>query len=132
MPRRIRWVRYLRTLMYLFFLIAGVFAMAYPTQVILTALQASLAYVWSGFLIAGGLASSLGSLRGRISGEIIGNPLLAASNAIFGGALFGYGQSAASIAIGCIFWGISFGLGARWFDVRVLAKISEETSNGDA
>lgn len=116
--------------MYLFFLVAGVFAMIYPAQVILRPLELGLAYLWAGFLVLGGLLSSFGSLRGKIGGEIIGNPLLAASNAIFGGALLGFGSTAASLAIGFLFWGFAVGLTIRWMDVKDLAKISQGVSDG--
>jgi hypothetical protein len=125
-------VRRFRTLMYILFTIAGIFAFIYPTQVIMSAVQISLAYLWAGFLVAGGLSSGYGSLRGRLAGETIGIPLLAASSAIFGGALFGYGQTSASFSIGCVFWGLAFGLGARWLDVKNLVKISQEVSNGES
>lgn len=121
---KLRWAYFL---MYAFFLVAGVFAYIYPTQVILNALQSSLTYVWASFLTVGGLLSFGGIIQDSLVGEAIGNPLLSSSNAIFGMALFFYGSSSASAAIGCIFCGVAFGLLPRWFEVLEFLRISKES-----
>jgi len=117
-------------LMYGFFVVAGVLAFIYPTRAILDALQTYLVYLWSSFLFLGSVLSLYGALRDRYSGEIIGLPLLATANAIFGTALLAYGSSPAAYAIGCIFWGIGFGLLGRWFEMKAILKIAREARDG--
>jgi hypothetical protein len=121
--------------MYAFFLVAGALALVFPPQSIESALISVLVYAWAGFLFLGGLISFIGVVRDSIAGENIGIPLLSSANAIFGTALFSYGVSSAATAIGCVFWGIAFGLLPRWFEVRyhlrVAMSIPEEEGNGD-
>jgi len=117
-------------LMYSFYVVAGVLAFIYPTRAILDALQIYLAYLWSSFLFFGSALSLYGSLRDRISGEIVGLPLLATANAIFGTALLAYGVSPAAYAIGLIFWGVGFGLVGRWFEMKAILKIAREARDG--
>lgn len=124
--KRARAARYFRSAMYLFFSVAGVLAMIWPAQVILTVFQIGLVYTWAGFLLIGGASSLFGTLKKTWAGELVGLPLLAVSNLIFGIALMSFGQTSASWAIGWVFVGVSCGLGARWLDLRSLVKISEE------
>lgn len=114
---------------YLAFTVAGTFAFIFPAQVILNSLQAVLVYAWAGFLAGGGLLALVGSLRRTWAGELVGLPLLAASSAVFGGALLGYGQTSAAIAIGFVFLGISGSQVARWMDLLPLPKISREVDD---
>ncbi len=115
--------------MYLFYLIAGILVTLYPSQVILSAMQSGIAYMWSSFLIVGSLSSLYGILRDTWTGEIVGIPLVGSANAIFGIALIGYGTTTVADGIGCIFLGISFGLVGRWDDKRKVAKISQQERN---
>lgn len=112
--------------MYVTYLAAGILFAIYPSQAILTALQASIAYVWSAFLIAGSGVSLYGIVRDSWAGEIVGIPLVASSNAIFGVVLIAYGKTSAADAFGSIFIGVSFGLLGRWIETRKIAKISQE------
>lgn len=118
--------------MYLFFTVAGIFAFFFPAQAILDPLQGSLVYAWAGFLTAGGALSLISPARNTWSGELLGLPLLATSNVVFGLALLGYGKTAAAIAIGLVFVGFGFGLLGRWFDIRRLAGIAGKVGDNGA
>lgn len=127
MPWRRKWrIKWPYFVMYLFYFVAGILALRFPSQVIMTAMQYGIAYVWASFLLIGGGVSLYGILRDTWTGEIVGIPLAGSANAIFGVALIAYGTSSAAAPVGCIFIGISFGLLGRWIEVRHIAKISQE------
>lgn len=116
--------------MYLLLLVAGVFFLFYPSQVILNSLQTGLVLLWSIFMITGGASSLFGVLRNRWHGEVIGLPLLSASNSIFAIALFAYAHTAPPYGFGLIFMAFSFGLLARWRELRKLVKLAEGARHG--
>lgn len=117
--------------MYGFYLIAGLWAIWLPSQAILTALQAGLTYLWCGFMALGGGLSLYGSLRGQLSGELIGIPLLSASNMIFAFAIFGYTSSPTAFSVGYVFLGVGLGLFDRWAEIRVLLKLTRNLPRDD-
>jgi hypothetical protein len=114
--------------MYLLYLVAGVIACVYPSQVILNAVQTTIAYLWSGFLVVGGGASLYGIVSDVWTGEIVGIPLAGSAQGIFGVALIAYGTTSASAAIGLMFIAVGFGMIGRWIEVRQIAKISQGRS----
>lgn len=116
--------------MYLFFAVAGVFAFFFPSQAIQDATQSSFVYLWAGFLLSGGAFSLQSPLCNSWRGELLGLPLLSASNMIFGVALLGYGKTAAALAIGLVFCGIGFGFVGRWMEIRGKARIAREVGDG--
>jgi hypothetical protein len=132
-PKKRKHRRWALTGMYFFFLTAGTLAFVFPSQAILTALQAGLTYLWASFLFLGSLLSFVARLRGRVGGELIGIPLLSASNVIFALALWGFAENSAGYAFGCIFFGLGIGILDRWTYVRRLVKAVRraELEDGD-
>jgi MFS family permease len=117
--------------MYVSFLIAGVFAAFFPTQVILDATAEASAYVWAAFVCFGSALCLYGILADKWTGEVVGIPALSAAMAILGVALVGAAQSGASIAFGWVFVGFSFGLIARWREQMKVGRISRTSRESD-
>lgn len=117
--------RWALTAMYAFTTMAGIWAFAFPSQAVLTALQTGLTILWASFLFFGSMACLIGRLRDRLGGELVGIPLVSASCIIFAFALFGYGSSAASISIGFVFFGLGIGILDRWTHIRKLLRASD-------
>lgn len=107
---------------YLFFLLAGIVAFFAPAQIVERVLVEVLVYAWASFLIVGGGLCLGGKVRGNWVGEIIGLPLLATANYIFGILLFAESETTAAIAIGGVFLGIGTSLIGRWIELLKLSK----------
>lgn len=114
----------LRGLMYAFFAASG-FAAVFVPSPSLEALLGLITYVWSGFMLAGGLLGSLGSFTDRWLGELLAAPLLTSALVVYGLALWLTSPTNATrVAIGALMIAISFGLGARLRDVYALSRVA--------
>jgi hypothetical protein len=114
---------------YAFFTLAGVLAFFTPSQLILDALVSTLVYSWSAFLLVGAALSLGGKAANSWVGEIIGLPLLATSNVIFGITLCWKGANTFSYAIGGIFVGFGVVCLGRWIELRSVARANQEVNS---
>ncbi|MET8908397.1 hypothetical protein [Micromonospora sp. NPDC004551] len=80
-----------------------------------------LVYLWSAFLIAGGLSAGLGAWTDRWLGEALGCPLLSTSLAAYAVILFATGRAAAVIG-GLFLAGMAFLMWARARDIELLRR----------
>lgn len=114
---------------YLFLLMGGIVAFFSPSKTIESSLVEILVYGWATFLTLGGFACLIGKLQNNWAGEIIGLPLLAAANYIFGILLLLRGPSTATIAIGGLFLGFGTAFIGRWIELRRLARDNQEVNS---
>jgi hypothetical protein len=107
---------------YLLLFLGGIVAFLAPSQVVAKPLVTVLVYLWAVFLTAGGALCLGGKIKNNWAGEIIGLPLLAAANYVFGALLMINGVTTAAIAIGGLFLGMGTACIGRWIELRKLAK----------
>jgi hypothetical protein len=117
------------SLAYFFVSLAGILAFFTPAQIVDRVLVEASVYLWAGFLSVGGLLSLGGKLRNTWAGEIIGLPLLAAANCVFGALIWFASSTAAALAIGSMFFGVATAFVARWIELKKLAKENQGVNN---
>lgn len=135
-PSRSR--RLARVLAYFLWAVSGIILISNPSGLINTSLTGAIVYVWSIFIMLGGISSFLGSITDRWIGEYVGLPMVISSVWLYGGLFIFAGTfTYVKLAVGLLF--ISFGLKAlgRWQDIRDLVdahrkSIKLKGQDGDA
>lgn len=123
--------RWALVIMYFLMFLAGIWAMAVPSQAVVAALRAA-TWIWASFLLLGGFFCFVGRLRDRLGGELVGIPLLSSSCMIFALALFIFASSAAAISIGFIFTALGVGILDRWAYIRKLLRKRKQLQDREA
>lgn len=117
-------VRITRTLMYFCFIIAGVYSYFIPAPALNQTIPQGYIF-WVGFLVVGGMLTTIGYLVKLRPLEYMGLPLLITVFLIYGIALWitsGGPGTAARAAVAFIFLAFGFGLTARLLDVLATPK----------
>lgn len=105
----------MRIVGYGLFTAAGAATLLWPAPNV-SAATGWLAYVWAGFLAAGGMLSAGGAITDRWIGESVGLPLLIAAFAVYAVIIAASGRLT-SIAGALVLAGIGAALAARWQDI---------------
>lgn len=118
--------RLLRAMMYAFFAASGLSGLFVPAPT-LTDLLGVITYVWSGFMLLGGLLGAVGSISDRWIGELTAIPLLTSALFVYGIGLWVTAPTVPTrIAVGALMLASAAGLAARWRDVYALSKLARQ------
>lgn len=123
---KLRWAILIK---YLCLSTTGVLAAISPSQAAEEQLQFFLT-IWIVFFVVGAVASTLGIILGRWSGEAFGLPLLSSALIIYAIILmvrFQAGQLPL-LAFAFMIMGFGFGLLGRWLDVLKLLRAARRTN----
>lgn len=113
--------------MYAGLVVSGVFATIDPSRLVIRQVSFVVAILWAVAMIVSALICLFGALTDRWIGEYTGLPLLASVLALYGGsALLSYSAETGFVilAYGAVVISFSFGLMARWVDVKLVKKAS--------
>ncbi len=126
--------RHERTAMYAGLVLSGVFTALYPSTVVTDQVGTVVTYFWSAAMISSAVTCTYGSFTDKWIGEFSGIPLLAAVLAFYSGALFlsiRENGNLLVVAFAFILLSFSFGLIARWQDVRSVKREAVSQGNED-
>lgn len=107
----------LRVVAYLIVATAGYFTLSFTSRAVDRVAQPWMGQVWGWFLLVGGLVCVIGLLFRSWIGELIGLPLIGASNMFYGTVVllsYRYIPDGAFLFVGSFYWAFGLLVTERW------------------